>query len=70
MKLYLISCGIEFFLLTLEDIRWNNNFFIFVCFLSGKGIQKIIMEKVDGVITIQAITQTPMIMEVRCQKEL
>lgn len=28
------------------------------------------MEKVDGVIIIQAITQTPMIMEVRCPREL
>lgn len=41
-----------------------------MCFLSGKGIQKIIMEKVDGVIIIQAITQTLMIMEVRYPKEL
>lgn len=39
-------------------------------FLSDKGILKIIMQKLDGLIIIQAITRAHMIMEVSCQCEL
>lgn len=41
-----------------------------VLFLSDKDILKIIMQKLDGLIIIQAITRARMITEVRCQHEL
>lgn len=64
-----MACSSSYLLLTFGEIE-GGTITSYAYVLPGRGILKIIMQKLDGLIIIQAITQMHMTTEVRCQSIL